>query len=92
MTGANQNLTVSTFGDAVLLTHMFPAGEFIDVRILIDPGPDTVHIKLNGQDSGTFAYTRQTLSSSYAIKLYETDHISGVRFDYVHVRVGGTGS
>ena len=95
--GGQQNLAVSythpTFGVVVLVSETASPGEFFDLRLLVDPTQDTVNINIDDKDRGTFQYTRMTKGgTAHAITLYETAVISGVQFDWVRVRVGGTGS
>ena len=66
--------------------------EFVDVRLLVDPAADTVYVKVDGNDRGTYRYGRITLVRPRIIGLYETDDPSGVQFDSVRIRVGGTGA
>jgi hypothetical protein len=91
--GGQQQLAITTWDNAVWVSQGFVAGAFIEVRFLVDPGADTVHIKVNGTDAGTFSYSRRNFPGQpQAVELYQTTAISGVEFDYVHVRAGGTGS
>jgi hypothetical protein len=66
--------------------------EFVDVRLLVDPGQNTVNVRVDGQDRGTYRYGRITAVSPHICWLYETAPGSGVEFDHVTIRAGGTGS
>ncbi len=96
LSGGQQNLSVSymhpTDGDVVLVSETAAPGEFFDLRLLVDPAQDTVNININDTDRGTFLYIRKTVSKTHAITLLENGDPSGVQFDWVRVRVGGTGS
>jgi hypothetical protein len=91
-----QTLAIATYDPdlqfVILLQQAFASTDFIQLRLLIDPGQDTVNINVNGVDQGTTRYGQITSVTSRVIALYETDAISGVQFNHVRIRVGGTGS
>ena len=62
---------------------------FKDVRLVLDPGPDTATIFLDGQHKGTFTYARVTANSAHA-RLRSPSADGEV--EHVRIRVGGTGS
>ncbi len=89
-----QTLTVqtkpNTFSFQTLYTQTGLPSGFVDLTLLVDPGADTVHIKINGQESGTFSYPRYTGNNDEFIQLRRVG--DGAEFDHVRIRVGGAGS
>jgi prepilin-type N-terminal cleavage/methylation domain-containing protein len=72
--------------DVALVSGM--STDFVDVRLLIDPDLDTVNIKINEMDQGTFAYTPYAPSTDpQCATLYEWG--SDAEWDDVRIRVGG---
>ena len=62
--------------------------DFVDIRLLIDPDLDTINIKLDEVDKGTFAYTPYAPGGDpQRATLHEWD--SDGEWDYVRIRVGG---
>lgn len=62
-------------------------GDFVDLRLLIDPGLDTVNVQVNGLDEGTYLYNK--------IAPYNSDRIatlmkvgSNAEIDSISIRVG----
>ncbi len=62
---------------------------FVDLRLLIDPGYNTVNVKVGGTDKGTYTFNAFTASNSdrFATVL---PWGSNAEFDSVRVRVGGS--
>jgi hypothetical protein len=95
LNGTTQTLTVSTYdksasyGDIVQVD--LPEG-LVDLRLLVDPDADCVTVRINDVDHGTHEYGRITSSTDRVIQLYETETLTGIRFDHVRVRVGGSTS
>lgn len=72
--------------DVVVVPDMSTA--FVSVRLLIDPDLDTVNIRINGIDQGTFAYAPYAPAGDpQRATLYEWG--SDAEWDYVRIRVGG---
>lgn len=96
MPDGTQTLIVSTYDASLeygaVVTETGLSDGFIDLRILVDPGQNTLNVKINSQDRGTYRYGRITASTDHVIRLYETDPASGAQFDHVCIRVGGKGS
>jgi hypothetical protein len=90
-----QTLTVYTKldGSSRLSLMSVPglSGGFVSLRLLIDPGPNTVNVRINGHDYGTRTYRIFSPSSD---QRFATIMGSGsqAEFDHVRVRVGGSGS
>jgi len=90
-----QKLTVyNTTGVAsrrALVTVAGLSGGFVGLRLLIDPGADTVNVAVNGLDRGTYTYTKVGGGSAEAegrsVSLLPGG--SAAEFDFVYVRVGG---
>jgi prepilin-type N-terminal cleavage/methylation domain-containing protein len=88
---ATQTLTVCRMADAATKIRMLTvpglSSELIKLRLLIDPDLDTVNIKVDKIDHGTFAYSTITPSSD---DRFASVFASGseAEFDYVSVRVG----
>lgn len=63
--------------------------DFLSLRLLIDPGRNSVNIRVNGIEVGTFAYYTFTAASynHFASLLANT---TGLDVDYVRIRVGGS--
>ena len=62
---------------------------FVDLRLLIDPNLDTVNVKVNGVDKGTYVYN--TLSPPHDDRFASIGGVGGAaQFDRVSIRVGGT--
>jgi len=61
---------------------------FVQLRLLIDPDLDTVNVRVNGDEIGTYIYHRvvSTDDNRWAtVQAWDSD----AYFDYVRVRVGG---
>lgn len=89
-----QTLTVRTYDPAlsyvaVVTQTGLPPDDFIDLRLMVDPDLNTVNLRINGEDKGTYGYGRITAVTDRIIGLFETATISGVEFDHIRVRVGG---
>ena len=71
-----------------LLTLPGLPADFVDLRLLIDPALDTVNVRVNGGDCGTFTYV---LSPESGASRSATLLVSGAaaQFDRVRIRVGG---
>lgn len=85
-----QKLTISNVVDGIwitLLTAERLPQEMVDVRLLIVPSRDTVNVRVNDQEQGTFTY-RTTEEGSGVVSLQSAG--TNAEFDYVSVRVGGT--
>lgn len=63
--------------------------DFVTVRLLIDPGRNSVNLRVNGSEVGTFAYYTFSAASynHFASLLANT---TGLDVDYVRIRVGGS--
>ena len=84
---ATQTTSVQVGGTYVVLVSGMNA-DFVDVRLLIDPDLDTVNIKINDTDQGTFAYTPYAPTTDpQRATLHEWG--SDGEWDYVRIRVGG---
>ncbi|MHC4671438.1 MAG: type II secretion system protein [Planctomycetota bacterium] len=73
----------------ILLTVPDLSTDFITLRLLIDPSLNTVNVKVDGDDKGTYNY--------HTFTPFNTDRFATVRpwgssaeFDYVSIKVGGT--
>lgn len=64
-----------------------PGGER-DVRLLIDPDLNTLNLKIDGTDQGTFSYTPVLATGTSQSASIETQEGYG-EFSYVRIRVGG---
>ncbi|UCD28898.1 MAG: prepilin-type N-terminal cleavage/methylation domain-containing protein [Planctomycetota bacterium] len=64
---------------------------FVNLRLLVDPNFNTVNIKINGEENGTYNYYRFATTNYHAIELTPVDYDTGAEFNYVSIRVGGTG-
>lgn len=90
--GATQTLTLrnrdSDSGEALLSLHGLDDG-FVELRLLIDPTRDTVHVAVNGQPVETYRYERVPLSdpTHRVVSLISEE---GSEWDRVTVRAGGT--
>jgi prepilin-type N-terminal cleavage/methylation domain-containing protein len=62
------------------------SSDFVTLRLLIDPGLDTVNVRVNGGDYGTFAYSTTALPSDDRFASVYTVG-SAAEFDSVSVRV-----
>ncbi|HQL53943.1 MAG TPA: prepilin-type N-terminal cleavage/methylation domain-containing protein [Phycisphaerae bacterium] len=63
--------------------------DFVTLRLLIDPGRNSVNVRVNGTEVGTFAYYTFNAASynHFASLLADT---TGLDVDYVRIRVGGS--
>ena len=90
--GGTQTLMVYCMPDSgtrtSLLTLTGLPADFVDLRLLIDPARDTVNVRVNGGDCGTFTYV---LSPESGASRSATLLVSGAaaQFDRVRIRVGG---
>ncbi len=64
--------------------------ELLDVRLIVDPDDNTVHLSINGRDHGTFVYEVFDATADRFLSLVARAHKA--RFDHVSIRMGGTGS
>lgn len=62
------------------------SGEFVSLRLLIDPELDTVNVRVEGTDYGTYHYTRYALPASQRTAIIGPAG-GKAEFDYVSVRV-----
>jgi hypothetical protein len=77
-----------TVGGTDVVTLSGLGADFVDVRLLIDPDLNTVNIKINEVNKGTFAYTPYPPTTEpQRATLYEWG--SDAEWDYVRIRVGG---
>ncbi len=82
-----QDLTISVGGNNVVaMTDL--STDFVTVRILIDPDLDTVNIKVDGADQGSYAYTPYPPTSDPQRATLNHWNSDG-EWDYVRIRVGG---
>ncbi len=92
--GDTQTLTIDTKPDGSTERRLFilPGlpNAYVTLRLLIDPALDTMNVRVNGQDRGTYAYVRSAGDSDRSVKLYSQGGDTGAKFDYVRVRVGGS--
>lgn len=72
---------------AVLKTVTGLSLGFVQVRLLIDPSLDTVNLRVNGTDCGTFAYVSISAAGQPHCALLYVEDASG-EFDSVSIRVG----
>jgi hypothetical protein len=88
-----QTLTVCTKPDAANSTQLLQltklSTNFVNVRLLVDPALDSVNLRVNGQDKGTYSYPRYTDNTRRLIELYPVASDAGAEFDAVRIRVGG---
>jgi prepilin-type N-terminal cleavage/methylation domain-containing protein len=88
-----QMLTVYTKADAGSATQLSRtaslAAGFVSLRLLVDPALDSVNVRVNDQDRGTFSYPRYTDNKRRLIELYPVGNDAGAQFDWVRIRVGG---
>lgn len=88
-----QTLTVYGKQDSstavALVTLAGLSSGFVNLRLVIDPGYDTVNIKVNDANAGTFSYTPFTQSNTDQFASILASG-SSAEFDSVSVRVGGT--
>ncbi len=62
----------------------------VELRLLIDPDANTINVRVNGADAGTYGYARSLAYASQPyIRLFSSN--GKVVFDELKVRVGGTG-
>lgn len=91
--GNGQQLTVTTY-DAMLRlvtpVEVMLGHGWIDLEITVLPDQDSFRVRVDDADLGTFTYGRITATSAAVIRLYENAEITGIQFDWVRVRVGGT--
>ena len=85
-----QQLTV-TAGAATLVRISGLPADFVTLRLLIDPGPDTNNIVVDGTDRGTYSYIPSAPTTEPRCATLH-DWGSNGQWDYVRIRVGGTGS
>jgi len=87
LNSTTQKLTVKIGGSNVVTVSGLSA-DFVDLRLLIDPDLDTVNIKINSINQGTFAYAPYAPSGDpQRATLHEWG--SDAEWDYVRIRVGG---
>jgi len=87
LSDGTQTANVKVGGADVVTVSGMSAG-FVDVRLLIDPDLNTVNIKIDEIDKGTFAYTPYPPATDpQRATLYEWG--SDAEWDYVSIRVGG---
>jgi len=88
-----QTLTVyaqRNAGTPVVLVSVagLPA-DFVTLRLLIDPALDTVNVRVNGADKGTYQYfTLPATGDPRCASVFASG--STALFDYVRVRVAGS--
>lgn len=89
-----QNVLLSdTVGGAMhslILVERLPGG-FFDLRLILDPGVDTVAMFINGTHVATEYYTRESPASPNHYFRLQAGSGTG-RFDSLSIRVGGDGS
>ena len=88
-----QTLTVyckqdSTTAVSLVSLAGLPSG-FVNLRLVIDPGYDTVNIKVNDANAGTFTYTPFAQSNSDRFATVQASG-SSAEFDSVSIRIGET--
>jgi hypothetical protein len=88
---ATQTLTLYHQLDAstpvALLVVPGLSSDFVTLRLLIDPGQDTVNVKVNGSDHGTYIYN--TFAPSHNNRFASIGPVGGAaEFAAVSVRVG----
>ena len=88
--GTQQQLYVTVGGSTVVKLRDLPT-DFVALRLLIDPDLDTVNIQIEDVDRGTFAYTPYAPGGDPQCATLNEWGSDG-EFDYVRIRVGGTGS
>jgi len=71
-----------------LITVSGLSSDFVTLRLLIDPKLDTVHVKVNGENKGTYHYhTFLPVSEDRFASVLSWG--SEAEFDYVSIKVGG---
>ena len=83
-----QQLQITAGGTTIVKVANLTTG-FITLRLLIDPGLDTINVKVDGVDHGTHAYTRTVPGSDPQRATLFRWSGSAVEYDYVRIRVGG---
>ena len=89
-----QTMTVDTKLDAATDRRLatvpnLPSG-WVKLRLLIDPSLDSVNVRVNDEDRGTYPYLRFSGDTLRSVQLYPLSGDTGVEFDCVRVRVGGS--
>ena len=62
--------------------------DFVTLRLLIDPSRDTVNVRVNGEDEGTYYYDAFVSAGDSTLATLKTVDSAG-EFDYARIRVGG---
>jgi len=63
--------------------------DFVTLRLLIDPTPNTVNVHINGTEKGTYTYYTFAQTGSDRFASVQASG-SAADFDYVHIHVGGS--
>ena len=75
-----------TTSERLLIVPGLPSG-FVTLRLLIDPKLDTVNVKVNGAEKGTYVYNTFVPAQKEPFASALADG-SQAEFDYIRVRVG----
>jgi hypothetical protein len=91
---STQTMTVDTKLDATTERRLvavtgLPSG-WVKLRLLVDPSLDSVNVRVNDEDRGTYPYLRYSGDDGRAVQLYPLGGDAGAEFDYVRNRVGGS--
>ena len=90
---ATQTLTVLTKTGVSTIVPMVSvpglSANFADIRLLIDPSQDSLNVKVNGEDRGTYAYTPFVGLTNERYATVTADG-SSAEYDWIRIRVGGT--
>lgn len=72
--------------ERLLIVPGLPSG-FVTLRLVIDPGIDTVNVKVNGAERGTYVYNTFVPAQKDPFASAQADG-SQAEFDYIRIRVG----
>lgn len=87
LANATQTATVSIGGTTVVTVPALST-DFVQIRLLIDPDLNTMNVKIDGTDRGTFGYIPYPPTTDpRRATLHEWN--SDGEWDYVRIRVGG---
>ena len=87
LAGGDQEMIINVGGADVVTAPGLPT-DFVALRLLIDPDLNTVNIRVEGVDKGTYAYIPDTPTTDPQCATLGEWGNNG-EFDYVRIRVGG---